>query len=402
MATVTIESSFEVTVGAVTATTITVDYLAGQDGTSFVNDGSVDVYANSLRVNLTPTGTPEIGTLYWDTDHDCPAIKMNADVSAQIPLESMVLVVNKTGVTISDGDAVYISGAQGNRPTIALGKADALGTSRIIAVATQDIANNAEGFVTTFGEVHDFDTSGFTEGDTLYLSASTAGVITNTAPTTPNYLVELGTALNSTVNGKILLSPKIPVALDTALTLDSDLVVPSQKAVKAYVDDNAGGGGIYRSWRGWFDAVNTTNYVGIAATINYNNEIASDTGQTNPLSITGLAFELSFKAHWIIQEDETIEEFRMYLPNGNRFTKICLVAVKWDEGLTANDLERQVKLIELDTATESFSARTTYTYTATDFIDTSLKAGDHIFMFTIMNGTSDYRNDWFMLKTSLT
>lgn len=143
--------------------------------------------------------------------------------------------VNKTGVQINDGEVVYVIGAQGNRPSVALAKADAYPTSNVIGMATQNIPNNEEGYVTIAGLVRGYNTSGFTEGDTLYLSASTTGALTKTPPASPNFLVHVGKAMNSTSNGSVLVHPQIPIGLDKSLSGNSDLYSPSEKAIRSYV-----------------------------------------------------------------------------------------------------------------------------------------------------------------------
>lgn len=122
--------------------------------------------------------------------------------------ETLVLLCrNNTGVTISKMAAVYITGATGQNPTIALAKADSEITSgKTIGVVTADIANNATGLVAMRGTLHDFDTSAFADGTTLWLSAVTAGVFTTTRPVAPNHAVLIGfTAYSHANNGKIAL-----------------------------------------------------------------------------------------------------------------------------------------------------------------------------------------------------
>jgi len=85
-----------------------------------------------------------------------------------------------------------------------LAKADAESTSaNTEGITTADIANNAEGYICNFGILEGFDTSSFTAGDTLFLSAATAGALTNVSPTAPNHSVKIAHALNATNNGKI-------------------------------------------------------------------------------------------------------------------------------------------------------------------------------------------------------
>lgn len=203
--------------------------------------GNVDLGTNMLTVdrvklNASP-GTNAVRELFWDSTEGVPSMMLDATngVTMAIGTEVYMRGVNKTGAQINDGQVVYVSGAQGNRPKISLAKADAVGTSHVIGVATQNIAINAEGFVTIIGDVHGYNTSGFTEGDTLYLSASTAGALTNSAPSSPNNVVVVATALNSTNNGTIGVHVHGGLAADTALG-SSNRIAPTQNAVKTYVD----------------------------------------------------------------------------------------------------------------------------------------------------------------------
>jgi hypothetical protein len=102
-------------------------------------------------------------------------------------------VRNNTGSTLTAGQVVYISGALGNRPTVALSKADAESTSAgTYGMVSAPIANNADGTIVIAGYVANLDTSGFTDGDKLYLSPTTAGAWTTTKPVAPYHMVYVG------------------------------------------------------------------------------------------------------------------------------------------------------------------------------------------------------------------
>lgn len=198
--------------------------------------GRTKVDAIQFNAYLASVMAYQNGLTCWDDQNKTIATVLDAtnSVVLQHGNEMYVRCVNKTGVQINDGQVVYISGAQGNRPKCALARADALTTSRVIGVATQNIADNAQGFVTVIGTVNGYNTSGFTEGDMLYLSATTAGALTNVAPVDPNYTVVVATALNSTNNGSIQVHPHCPLANATPYTSPSELIAPSQKAINDY------------------------------------------------------------------------------------------------------------------------------------------------------------------------
>jgi hypothetical protein len=103
------------------------------------------------------------------------------------------------------------------------------------------IADNGFGFVTRFGAVRGLDASGgsysetWAEGDKLYLSSTTPGAITNVSPSS-NLSVLVGIVINNSATvGVIGIDPRNPI--DTTATLGtSNLVAPTQDAVKTYVD----------------------------------------------------------------------------------------------------------------------------------------------------------------------
>ncbi len=172
-------------------------------GTLSATGGTLDYIQFNASV-ATPTHVE--GKVYWDAnDHTLALMSEFPGSVLQVGREMWVRVVNKTGVQINDGQVVYINGAQGNRPTVALASASTTTADSTIGIATNNIADNAEGYITVFGEVHGYNTTGFTAGATLYVSA-TAGDLTSTRPAAPGHAILVGYAENSTVNGTILVS----------------------------------------------------------------------------------------------------------------------------------------------------------------------------------------------------
>jgi hypothetical protein len=70
------------------------------------------------------------------------------DITLQIGQEFWVKVRNITGADITNGQVVYISGAQGQLPTIELAQANAVSTAFTLGVATHTIENNTDGYIT--------------------------------------------------------------------------------------------------------------------------------------------------------------------------------------------------------------------------------------------------------------
>jgi ribosomal protein L35AE/L33A len=138
------------------------------------------------------------GEAYYDLDAHTLSIQTGTNTTLQVGQEQVIHVRNTTGDTITDGTVVYVSGTQGTGSAkLLIGKATALVAEveqDIVGIATQDIAHNSDGFITTFGVVRNISTAGTTVGDVIYLSTS-AGKFTNVAPQAPNHTIKLGIVL---------------------------------------------------------------------------------------------------------------------------------------------------------------------------------------------------------------
>jgi hypothetical protein len=98
-------------------------------------------------------------------------------------LQNHTFLYAKADETISKGDAVYASGNVGN-DTFLIRKAQANSSSTMpaLGLAYQDLAENAEGLIVTFGRADGIDTDNFQEGETVYVSNVTAGALSNVKP----------------------------------------------------------------------------------------------------------------------------------------------------------------------------------------------------------------------------
>lgn len=164
-----------------------------QNSTVTLNDDGNFDNVNGITFDTTPTNAPTaVGSMFWDSGDGTPSVILDNDVSLQLGQENVALVYNGTGATISKGKVVAVSGAQGQRPSVVLADADSEPYSAAtLGIATEDIANGAQGFICTFGLVRGIDTSGFTAGNPIWLS-QTPGEFTTTKPSAPAHLVFLG------------------------------------------------------------------------------------------------------------------------------------------------------------------------------------------------------------------
>lgn len=156
----------------------------------------------------TAGGTSGIGKVTWNTTDGTLEFGLaGGNVTLQVGQEEVLRVLNNTGSSIGNGSVVYITGASGQRPTIALAQGNSEATSsKTIGIATETIANNQQGFITLIGLVRGVDTSAFAEGASLWLSPTVAGGITSTKPTAPNHSVLVGFCVRSHAAQGIILS----------------------------------------------------------------------------------------------------------------------------------------------------------------------------------------------------
>ena len=149
------------------------------------------------------TPTVGVGKLQWDPTHGCMQVGLvGGNVNLQIGEETVAYVYNNTGSTITEGQVVRVVGSQGQRLTVALAQADGdPNSATILGMATENIANNSSGFITTQGVVNNLNTNGFADGTLLYLSPTVPGGVTATKPVAPQHLVWIGYVVKGNSGG---------------------------------------------------------------------------------------------------------------------------------------------------------------------------------------------------------
>ena len=98
-------------------------------------------------------------------------------------IHNFIKVHNTTGSTLYKGNVVYIVDSFNNNvANVALAKADSASTMPAIGLIHEDVLPGQEGSAVAYGKVQGIDTTGFTEGQTVYVSNTSAGNIMNTKP----------------------------------------------------------------------------------------------------------------------------------------------------------------------------------------------------------------------------
>jgi hypothetical protein len=113
---------------------------------------------------------------------------------------------NVSGGTLAIGTPVYQSGTAGQAMEVQAARADTAASMPAVGVLTSTLADEAEGSLVLTGFVKGFDTSAFSEGDTLYIGA-TGGLTTTAPPGSGNLIQNIGKVIKvHASNGSIMVT----------------------------------------------------------------------------------------------------------------------------------------------------------------------------------------------------
>ena len=137
--------------------------------------------------------TSAVGRLGYDDGEGTLTIGLSGgNVDLPIGVINFETCFNQDSSSISKGQAVRVTGAQGNR--VAVKKAHAIdddGSAEILGLAAETIEVGVEGKIITSGPLKGVNTSTYVEGQKVYLS-TTPGAITVEKPQAPVHMVWLG------------------------------------------------------------------------------------------------------------------------------------------------------------------------------------------------------------------
>ena len=152
------------------------------------------IITDYLTINEHGHGESAVGRMIWDDGEGTIDFGLKGgNVVCKIGVQEYVRAHNDTLLTMTKGQIVYISGAQGNRVAVKLAQADSEASSaHTIGIVAETISNGGKGFVQVSGPIYKLNTLGTIAGDTVYLSPTIAGAFTTTKPTAPNHLVVVG------------------------------------------------------------------------------------------------------------------------------------------------------------------------------------------------------------------
>ena len=240
--------------------------------TSDVDLGEYELKAGQIELDQTPTGTTGVAVMSWNDDDGTVDIGLKGgNVTLQVGQEEVIRVVNKTDINLLEANYQCVrvrtqseGGTQGQRLAVLLAQANNKANhTGVLGLVTETINKNQEGFITTFGYVRNIDTTGdlqgedWNDGDTLWLSETTAGALTNIQPTT--HPVQIGYVVYAHQNnGKIFV--RIGEGVDELNELhDVQITSPANNEVLTYEagiwkNKPGGTGGVIPAGMTWMGA----------------------------------------------------------------------------------------------------------------------------------------------------
>ena len=151
--------------------------------------------------------TADEGFLRWDHNYDTLGIQGVNNTNISLGVDDLIPIVNKTGVTITRGAVVYVSGAEsaGYRGRVGL-LSNTNRSAGILGVCLADMSNNGTGYAIKKGLIKNQNRSSiqqsgdptWVEGDTLYVG-TTAGRLTTVHSAAGNRAAKIGIVVE--ING---------------------------------------------------------------------------------------------------------------------------------------------------------------------------------------------------------
>lgn len=260
-----------------------------QNSPVIINDAGTMSGVESLTFDGSVPATTPVGTFWYDSSTETLNFQQN-NITQQVGEE--ILLYGKASSAINDSplQIIYQTGAVGASgvitfaPTVS-GITDA---NLILGCATEAIATNGFGRITTYGTVHNITTNGtaygetWADGDVIWYNPVT-GNPTKTKPTAPNIKVQLGIVTHAGNGG----SGSFQVLIRTGSELggtDSNVNIIS-----------ATGGQLlsYDQTNAYWKNINLTDGTGISITettggaITIANTGVTSVGATSPISSSG-------------------------------------------------------------------------------------------------------------------
>jgi hypothetical protein len=178
------------------------------------------VTSNQTNYNTNGTNGYLTGQVGWNADVGTLDIGLYNGTVLHSGQQTLYWV--KADETITVGDVVQFNGVAGFTPKVKKAVPSEINNNPtlIMGIASANIADEANGYVTTFGMLKGISTTGLSLGDILFYNSNTnasAGTLTTTQPEAPNAKIQLAAVVREStgggLNGELLVRVQTPVSL---------------------------------------------------------------------------------------------------------------------------------------------------------------------------------------------
>lgn len=197
---------------------------------------------NAIELDITPTTiTNAEWVISWNAVDKTIDINQGNDVIQQVWQEQYWRWKNQTWSTINQPSVVYANGAVWVSWLMTIAKyiADwSIPWIYTLWITTENIVDWWDWFITTFGKIRWIDTSAWVEWDVLYVSPTTAWLLTNVKPSLPNLVIPIAFVIVShSVNWVIAVRVPTPTPLSSEISYDNTTSWLSAVDVKLAIDE---------------------------------------------------------------------------------------------------------------------------------------------------------------------
>jgi hypothetical protein len=205
--------------GYLTSEADTLDSVATRGNST--NTATINfVSSNQTNYNTNGTNNYATGQVGWNADVGTLDIGLYNGTVLHSGQQTLYWV--KADETITVGDVVQFNGVAGFTPKVKKAVPSEINNnpSLLMGIASGNIADEANGYVTTFGMLKGVATTGLSLGDILFYNSNTnasAGTLTTTQPEAPNAKIQLAAVVKEStgggLNGELLVRVQTPVSI---------------------------------------------------------------------------------------------------------------------------------------------------------------------------------------------
>jgi hypothetical protein len=213
---------FDGTTGKVIQNSVVViDDSGNVSGVNSITDPDIIGFNTAYATSLTA------GQLGWDSTYNTLGFGMSGGNIIQHIGEDTYIYIKATAA-ITKGQVIMFTGSVGASGVLTGAPATGVTNAQyIVGIAAESIANNGFGYVQTFGELRNVNTSAFADGDILYYNSAVTGGFTTTFPTSGLIVTVAAVVNGGSVGGGVI---QVRVTVTQRVTASTGITVSQTNA----------------------------------------------------------------------------------------------------------------------------------------------------------------------------